>query len=253
MSDNQFRLDGKVAIVTGGSRGIGKAACLALARAGADVVVCSRDIIACNIVSDAIQKLGKRSLSVAVDVTKLKEIDAMTVKAKDVFGKIDILVNGAGIGGVTRSNELSEDAWDKIVDLDLKGTFLCCQSVGKEMIEQNKGNIVNISSMMGSRAAYGHAAYGASKAGVDHLTRILAVEWSRYNIRVNSIAPGWVDTDMTKDIPDDIRKKLTERIPLKRFARPEEMTGAILYLASDLSTYMTGTVLHIDGGMTAIL
>ena len=253
VNQGMFRLDGEVAIVTGGSRGIGRAISLGLATFGANVVVCSRNLANCKKVANEVQQMGRKALAIAVDVTQPNEITSMVEEVKAEFGKIDILVNSAGMGGVARTYEVTEETWNSIVGLNLKGTFLCCQAVSKEMIAQKRGNIINISSMMGVRGAYGHAAYGASKAGIDQLTRVLAVEWCRHNIRVNALAPGWVDTDITRAIPNDVREKLTERIPMKRFAMPEEMVGTVLYLASNMSSYTTGAVLYIDGGMTASL
>lgn len=250
MNKDMFRLDGETAIVTGGSRGIGKAISLGLATLGADVAICSRDIATCTKVADEIRRMGRKSLAIAVDVTKSNEVTAMVEKVKIAFGKIDILVNSAGIGLVTRTAELPEKDWDKVVDLDLKATFLCCQAVGREMIARKKGSIINISSMMGERVAFGHAAYCAAKGGVNQLSRVLAVEWCRHNIRVNAIAPGWVVTDMTNETPEDIRAKLIASVPMKRFAQPEEMVGAAMYLASSMSSYTTGTVLVVDGGTT---
>ncbi|MDD4858772.1 MAG: SDR family oxidoreductase [Dehalococcoidales bacterium] len=250
MNNNLFQLEGQTAIVTGGSRGIGKAISLGLATMGADVAICSRDITKCKDVADEIERMRRKSLAISVDVTKPSDVAAMVEKVKNSFGKIDILVNSAGIGLVTRTDKLAEADWDKVVNLDLKATFLCCQAVGREMIAAQKGSIINISSMMGQRVAYGHAAYCAAKGGVDQLTRVLAVEWSRYNIRVNSIAPGWIVTDMTDELPADVRPKLIASVPLKRFGKPEEIVGAALYYASEMSSYTTGSVLVVDGGTT---
>ena len=247
-----FSLKGKVAIVTGGKRGIGKAICLSFAEAGADVATCSRAIEDGQLqgVADEIQRLGRRSLAIQADVTQKTEVDNMVQRVMSEFGKIDILVNNAGIMVRKPLLELGEDEWDLTLDTNLKGYFLCSQAVGRVMVAQKQGNIINIASEQGFRALGGRGAYPVSKAGVLMLTSVLARELADHNIRVNGIAPGFVKTDMNRTLRSDPKelKRLEAAIPLGRLAEPDDMVGAAIFLASDASSYMTGHTVVVGGG-----
>jgi NAD(P)-dependent dehydrogenase (short-subunit alcohol dehydrogenase family) len=246
-------LQGKVAILTGGRRGIGKAIALAFARAGADIVIA--DIVADDGQLDAtaaeIKKIGRKCLPVRVDISNKSRVEEMTQKTVSHFGRIDILVNCAGVWlpGQTLL-ECPEENWNKVIDTNLKGTYLCCQSVGRVMVGQNNGNIINLSSQVGLNPGAGGGAYSVSKAGIIMLTRQLALELAGNNIRVNALAPGIVKTDFNKSLWDkpDAEKQIAMAVPLGRLAEPEDVARAALFLASDDSSYITGVVLPIDGG-----
>lgn len=247
-----FSLKGKVAIVTGGKRGIGKAICLSFAEAGADVATCSRAIEDGQLqeVAKEIQRLGRRSLAIQANVTRKTDVDKMVQRVMSEFGKIDILVNNAGIMVRKPLLELGEDEWDLTLDTNLKGYFLCSQAVGRVMVAQKQGNIINIASEQGFRALGGRGAYPVSKAGVLMLTNVLARELADHNIRVNGIAPGFVKTDMNRTLRSDPKelKRLEAAIPLGRLAEPDDMVGAAIFLASDASSYMTGHTVVVGGG-----
>lgn len=255
MTTGRFDLGGKVSLVTGASRGIGRAIALGLADAGSDVVVSSRTLPALEEVAAIIRGKGRRSLAVAADVTKQEQVERMVESALGEFGRIDILVNNAGISPVlVRAEEMTRPQWDEIIETNLTGCFLCAQAVGRVMIKQKRGKIINVTSILGTVANIRLLAYCASKAGVTALTRVLALEWAQHNVRVNAIGPGWVETDLTKGMRESqvIRSDLLGKIPVGRFATPEEMVGAAIFLASDESDYMTGETLFIDGGCLAM-
>jgi len=248
-----FSLAGKVAIVTGGKRGLGKAIALAFAEAGADVAIC--DLVVedgeLEVVAKEIQRLGRRSLAVQVDVTRKADVDNMVQRVVDEFGRIDILVNNAAIlGNKCPLLEFSENDYDKIVDTDLKGYFLCSQAVGRRMAEQKGGNIINIASVDAMRPSLKSSPYSAAKAGVVMLTKSLAAELGSNNIRANAIAPGWIQTEMTKRRWSDpeSRKQLEAGIPLGRIAQPGDIAAVAVFLASDAAGYVTGTTIIVDGG-----
>jgi NAD(P)-dependent dehydrogenase (short-subunit alcohol dehydrogenase family) len=254
MEDN--RLKGKVALVTGSRRGIGRAIALAFAGAGASIVVSD------NVKNDGkldetaadIKKIGSTAVVIIADVSKKLDVDEMANRALARFGKIDILVNCAGIwvSGQTLL-ECPEDSWDRVIDVNLKGTYLCCQAIGKVMVKQRSGNIINLSSKVGLEPGTGAGAYSISKAGIIMLTRQLALELAPHGIRVNALAPGIVRTDFNKQIwqAPEAAKQLARAVPLGRLAEPEDIARAALFLASDDSSYITGTTLPIDGGWQA--
>jgi len=248
-----FSLEGKVAIVTGGGTGIGRGIALEFAKAGADVVVGSRTLANLEKVAEEVRALGKRSLAVPVDITKKTEVDNLVQRAMDEFGSIDILVNNAGT--IVRASllEHSEQDWDRVLDTNLKGYYLCSQAVGRRMVEQKRGNIINVASVRAITAAPGRASYCVSKAGVPMLTRVLALELVDYNIRVNAIAPGWVKTNLNELLWGDPEtyKQLTAKIPMGRWAELSEIASVALFLASDASSYMTGHTIVVDGGLLA--
>ena len=247
----EFSLQGKVAIVTGGKRGIGRAIALALAEAGADVAVCSRGLEGGELrdVAGEIEKLGRRSLAVQADITCKSDVDNLVQRVVDEFGHIDILVNNAGNYIRAPLLETREDDWDAIIDTHLKGYLFCCQAVGNKMVAQKKGSIVNIASALTVRPAPGRGAYSIAKAGVIMLTRVLALELGSHNIRVNAISPGMTRTKLVESwFSEEAFKQIETEIPLGRLARPEDITGAAVFLASDASSYVTGQTIVVDGG-----
>lgn len=245
-----MKLENKVSIVTGGGQGIGKAVCLSFAREGSDVLV--TDIVSqtAKEVSEEIRAMGRRSLSFEMDVSNGNQAKEMVKTALAAFGRIDVLVNVAGIFIKSPIEEVSEQDWDRVIAVNLKGTFLCSQAVGKEMIKQGGGSIVNFASVAGHTPQIYSGAYSPSKAGVILLTKIMAVEWAKYNIRVNAVSPGPITTPMTDSVynTEKLRKGRTKAIPLNRFGNPEEVAKAVLFLASDDASYITGHALAIDGG-----
>jgi NAD(P)-dependent dehydrogenase (short-subunit alcohol dehydrogenase family) len=251
MKDNC--LEGRTGIVTGSRRGIGKAIALALASAGADIVIA--DIVADDGLLEAaaaeIKKTGRQCLTVAVDISQKPQVEEMVKRSVSRFSRIDILVNCAGIWlpGETLL-ECPEDNWDRVIDVNLKGTYLCCQVVGRVMSKQNSGIIINLSSQVGLNPGTGAGAYSISKAGIIMLTRQLALELAGNNIRVNAIAPGIVKTDFNRNIwgNPQTAKQVVLGVPLGRLAEPEDIARAALFLASDDSSYITGAVIPIDGG-----
>jgi len=248
-------LQGKVAIVTGSRRGIGKSIALALAEAGADIVVCDRVIEDGELkaVAEEIQRLGRRSLAVQTDITQKADVARLVQRVMDEFGTIDILVNNAAMNVMAPLLELREDGWDRVIDTDLKGYYLCCQAVGKRMVDQKRGNIINIASTAAIKAAPQMGAYCIAKAGVVMLTRVLALELAKYNIRVNAIAPYMVKTKFSQPLWSDPEtlKQLESEIPLGRLAEPGDIIGSALFLASDASSYITGHTIIVDGGLNA--
>ena len=249
-----FSLEGKVALVTGGSRGIGEATAMGFAKAGADVIVSSRKQADLEVVVDKIKKLGRKSLAVAAHIGKMDDVKNLVDTVKDKFGKVDILVNNAGTSPViVPFLENEEKLWDSIMNLNLKGMYFLSIGIGKMMKENGGGSIINVSSVDGYWPEYGTGIYAISKAGVLQMTRMMARELADFNIRVNSVAPGFVHTKLM-DSKLDFLKGEEERlvnniIPMKRLAQPEEMVGAMIYLASNASSYMTGHCLLVDGGV----
>jgi NAD(P)-dependent dehydrogenase (short-subunit alcohol dehydrogenase family) len=248
-----FSLEGRKAIVTGGNKGIGKSIALCLAHAGADVFVTGRTKDELEGVCSQICGLGKIADCSITDVRVKSDVEQMVEKAVKMFGRIDILVNNAGISEVLPAVEHTEQIWDDIIDTNLKGVFLCSQAVGKQMIKQKSGNIISMSSQAGSIGLLNHVAYCASKGGVNLITKVLALEWAKYNIRVNAIAPTVIRTPMIDKVFADpeVRKELTARIPLGKFGEPEDVAGAVIFLASDAAKMITGHILLVDGGWTA--
>jgi len=249
---NNF-LKGKVAIVTGSRRGIGRAIALALAQAGADIAVCDsvRDDGHLDSVDAEIRSLGARSLAIQADVSLKPAVEKMVQLTLDRLGEIDILVNCAGvwIPGETLL-DCSEKNWDKVMDTNLKGTLYCCQAAGKIMVQQKSGNIINMSSRVGLDPGIGVGAYSISKAAIIMLTRQLSLELAKYNIRVNVLAPGIVQTDFNTGVWKDavVRERVMRGVPMGRLAVPEDVADVAVFLASDASRYMTGEVVSINGG-----
>ncbi len=249
----EFDLSGKVAVVTGAGRGMGRYMALDLARYGADVVLCSRTLAELERVGGEVEALGRKALVVPTDVGRIAEIERMTAMAVERFGRIDILVNNAGMNVPQWAEEVTEEAWDRIMNINVKGVFFCAQTVGKVMIRQKKGKIINISSQAGSVGLIKRSAYGSSKGAINQLTRVLALEWGKHNICVNALAPTFVETPMTRPMLEEksFRDYVMGNILLGRLCKPEDLTGGLIYLASNASDMVTGHILHIDGGWTA--
>ncbi|MCQ6557953.1 3-oxoacyl-[acyl-carrier-protein] reductase [Paenibacillus mendelii] len=243
-------LEGKTALVTGASRGIGRAIAVALAEAGADVAInYAGSQAAAAETAQAVEALGRRALVLQANVGKLDEFESMVKQVVDAFGSIDILVNNAGI---TRDNlimRMKEDEFDQVIETNLKGVFNGIKAVTRSMMKQRSGRIINISSVVGALGNPGQANYVAAKAGVIGLTKAAARELASRNITVNCVAPGFIETDMTDKLPEDMKAKLVEGIPLERLGSPEDIANIVRFLASDVSSYMTGQTVHVDGGM----
>lgn len=247
-------LKGKVAIVTGGNTGIGHSITLDFARAGANVVIASISITGLDKTAEEIRSLGRHVLTLKTDVTKKTEVDYMVNKTVSKFGRIDILVNNAARHGYgTFLLESDENVWDDVIDTNLKSVYLCCRAVAKVMIEQKKGNIINMSSILGVQAGISCRIYGIAKAGVAFLTKGLAGDLASYNIRVNAIAPGYVKTAMISPTLEDpvAMKNLNNKILMGRIGKPEEIAKVALFLASEDSSYITGQTIIADGGFFA--
>ncbi|RJQ08220.1 MAG: glucose 1-dehydrogenase [Bacillota bacterium] len=255
ISRDLFDLTGKVAIVTGGSRGIGRAICLGLATFGADVVVLARDRVTGEDAAARVREKGTRSLFIQADVADIAETARAAERTRAEFGRLDILVNNAGIGAQEPAEKVTSAEWDAIIGVNLKGLFFMSQAAAKVMIDQGEGGrIINIASIFGIVGSeLGASVYHASKGAVVNLTRALACEWAKYNILVNSIGPGFIVTDMTKAIQEMpvLAELLEKRHALGRFGCPEEIVGATVFLASRASTFVTGENLFVDGGYTA--
>lgn len=251
-----MNLKGKVAIITGARRGMGRTHALALAKAGAKVVVADISQEDCEKVVQEIKKAGGEALAIKCDVSQKAEVEMMVKKAIEKWGRLDILVNNAGILQFKPFLELTEEDWDKVLDVNLKGYFFCAQAAAKEMVKQKSGVIINIASIAMGQVGVGFptlASYGASKGGIVALTETIALELAPFNIRVNAIAPGAIDTPMAESTKTDLKtmEGTLARIPLHRLGRPEEVSNLVLFLASDESSYMTGSVVVIDGGWLA--
>lgn len=243
--------EGKVSIVTGSGRGIGRAIALAFAREGADVTVnVSRNMDQANKVVREIEEMGRRAIAIKADVSKKEDAVALVRATIDAFGKVDILVNNAGVARPALLHEMTEEEWDRVIEVDLKGVFNCIQAVVPYMMKQRYGKIINISSTAGVLGFTGNANYAAAKAGCEALTKTAAKELAKYGIYVNCVAPGLIETEMSKAIRENpkLKEKYLSWTLLRRFGKPEEVAAAVLFLASDKASYITGQTLYVDGG-----
>ena len=245
-----MKLAGKIAIVTGAREGLGKAIAVAFAKEGADVVVASRNIDENSEVVQEIVALGRKALPIKADMAVKDDVLNMVKQTLDTFGQVDILVNNAGLGKPGMLHKLSEEAWDMVINVHLKGAFLAIQAVAPNMMERNTGSIINLTSSAGIQGTIGQANYAAAKGGVNALTMAAAREFAKYGITVNAISP-FAETKMTEKIATDEKLRATylARVPMGRFGQPEEIAPTCVFLASDDCRYMTGQIICIDGGM----
>src|SRR3989344_4678116 len=251
---NMFELTNKIALVTGARRGMGKAHALALAKQGAKVVVTDIDLAECQLVADEIKAGGGEAVCFKMDVSNAGTVNQVFDAVIKRFGRLDILVNNAGIFFPKPALELTEEEWDKMLAVNLKGEFLCAQRAAKEMIKNKWGRIINISSIASGGAGIGFAGaahYAASKGGIIGMTETLAAEWAEYGITVNAIGPGAIETPMVGPVTQELLEEIRTRVPLKRIGRPEEISAAVVFLASDEASYVTGATLYVDGGWLA--
>jgi len=248
-----FDLSGKIAIVTGGNQGIGFSIARGLADAGATVIIANRRAVEGQKAAESLKEEGFQATAIPTDVSSIFSVAMLVSKAINAFGKIDILVNNAGVIVRKPAEDITEEEWERVMSTNLKGLFFCCQLIGREMIRNKKGKIINVSSIIAQVAQPIRSVYAISKAGVSHLTRVLAFEWGKYNINVNAIGPGVTITDINKKYFDEHPEELegfASAAPKGRVAYPQDYVGAAIFLASDASDYMTGQTLIIDGGMT---
>ena len=252
MSSELFDLSGRVAIVTGASRGLGRHMALALAKAGADLVITSRDASHLTAAESEIKATGRQVLSLALDVRSLQSIQAMVAEAEKVYGHLDILLNNAGCNVRKPALEVTWDDWNLILDTNLRGSFFVAQEVARRMIPRGYGRIINIGSVTSVAGYAGLGPYGASRGGVKQLTMSLADDWGKHGITVNCLAPGWFCTDQNKVLYEDQQwvEYLRDRIPLKRAGELRDLDGAVVFLASESSRYVTGQTLLVDGGIS---
>ena len=248
----QIDLTGKVALVTGSGRGIGKAIAIALADCGASIVLNDINPDTISSVKDQLIAQGTKTLALRGDVSSRAGVEEMSKAATAEFGHVDILVNNAGVVVRKPMEEYTEDDWDRVIDTNLKGVFNFSQAIGRTMIPRRSGKIINIASIMGEVALPPRASYVTSKGGIIAFTKNLAAEWAKYNITVNSVSPGWTNTEMTGKYfaQEEVRKFLLDRVPLGRFAEPSDIANLVLFLASEHSAYITGQNIFVDGGWT---
>lgn len=243
-------LENKTAIVTGGSRGIGRAICVALAKEGANIVTCyAKGAAAAEETVDMCREYGVQAVAVQADVAVPGEVEALFAEALKITGTIEILVNNAGITRDGLLLRMSDDDFNQVIDTNLRGAFYCMRAASKLMMKKRYGRIVTISSVVGVSGNAGQVNYAASKAGVIGMTKSLAKELGSRNVTANAVAPGFITTDMTEGLPDAVKEQMAKEIPLSRMGRPEDVADAVTFLVSDKASYITGQVLHVDGGM----
>lgn len=248
-----MKLANRIALVTGSASGIGKAIALAFAKEGADIIVADLDLSGAEAVVKEIQALNRKTMAVKTNVAIFNDVKEMVKTTVERFGKIDILVNNAGVQEHQPFLEISEESWDRVLDVNLKSCFLCSQMVAKEMVKRRQGKIINISSSGSERVYPRTAQYAAAKGGINTLTRVMACELARYNINVNAIGPGPTITPLwEKGVTPEIKEAQKRAIPMGRHAKPEDIAGAAVFLASDDSNFVTGHILYVDGGINAV-
>lgn len=250
-----FNLQGRVSVVTGGATGLGLQMAIGLAEAGSNIVICSRKLENCEQAATGIEKLGVKALGMAADVTKPDDVEKVKDATLKRFGRVDVLVNNAGRAWVAPAEEMPLDRWQQVMDLNVTGPFICSQIFGREMIKSRKGSIINIASIAGLRGrdpkAYDSVVYSTSKGALVNFTRDLAVKWARHNIRVNAICPGFFLTPLNQKLYERNKENIDRRIPLGHIGGPDDLKGIAVLLASDASSFMTGTVIPVDGGTVA--
>jgi 3-oxoacyl-[acyl-carrier protein] reductase len=244
-----MRLSNKVALITGASRGIGKATALKFAKEGAKVIVCDLDDAVAETVAE-LRLQGAQAIGFKVDVTKADSIEAMVNSALATFGHIDILVNNAGIVADAQLKRMTDDQFDRVIDVNLKGTYNCTKAVVDAMLDRKSGVVLNASSIVGIYGNFGQTNYAASKFGVIGMAKTWARELGRHGIRVNAVCPGFIETSIIRDMPEKIVRGMEERVPLGRLGRPEEIANTFAFLASDEASYINGAVIEVSGGMT---
>ena len=247
----QFDLEGSVALVTGAGSGLGRAIAWGLACHGADLVIADLDAAAAYRAAEQVRSLGRRALALGVDVTDEAQVEAMAARASGEYGHIDISVNNAGNNCRKPILEMSADEFDRVVDVHLRGTFLCARAVGRGMVARRKGKMINLASIMGHVGGPTIGPYAAAKGGILQLTKVLALEWAPHNVQVNALSPAHFDTPLTRQLAPAMRAAVIESNPQRRFAFPAEIIGAAVLLASPASSFITGTSILVDGGWTA--
>ena len=248
---DSFRLDGRVALVTGAGRGIGEGIALGYAEAGADLALLARTTPELERVAERIRAAGRRALVVPCDLADVRAIPAAVQRVVDAFGRIDILVNCAGIQRRMTVLEATVEGWEQVINVNLRSVYFLCQAVGKVMVGQRRGKVIGIASMTTYRGFHMISPYGISKAGIANLTRYLAVEWAPFNIQANAIAPGWIETPMTAQMGQDRVRWVVEHVPQGKFGQPRDVAGLAVFLASSASDYITGQTIPVDGGFLA--
>lgn len=254
MIEKYFGLEGNVVMVTGASRGLGKAIAVGLAEAGADMILIARDLASLEQTAAEIEKIGRKALSIRADISEHDDVKNVIDESLAFFGRVDVLINNAGISGPSKFfHDFTENDWMSVIKTNLEGTIRCTHAVSNCMIKNGGGKIINIASVLGTIGSYHSSIYSMTKAAIIQMTRNLSLELARYNVHVNAIAPGVFDTDMIKSQTGSQKAKdvLIKNIPLRRFGKPEEMVGLAILLASKSSSYITGAVYPIDGGFAS--
>jgi 3-oxoacyl-[acyl-carrier protein] reductase len=244
-----LRLEGKVALVTGAAQGIGRAIALLLAQKGADIALTDINLEKAEETAKEVETFGRKAMAIKADVANTNDVERMVQAILERFGQIDILVNNAGIAKDKLILRMTEEDWDVVLNVNLKGTFNCTKAVVRHMSKQRRGKIVNIASVVGEMGNVGQANYSASKAGVIGFTKTMAREFAQRGITVNAIAPGYIETPMTEVLPEKAKEELRRMIPMERLGRPEDVAEAVLFLVSDASNYITGHILNVNGGI----